>query len=124
MTTRRKLLIGVAASLLCTPAIVRVGSLMPVRGIILPIQRNYYGFLERLYVHCNLRTITELQNAGLSVHGIAPQMNRCGRKAINGETWDAQRVMYVIRRDEMIRREDAIRRAELVFGARHADPQL
>ena len=31
--------------------------------------------------------------------------------------------MHVIRRDEMIRREDAIRRAELVFGARHADPR-
>ena len=38
--------------------------------------------------------------------------------------WDAQRVMYVIRRDEMIRREDAIRRAELVFDARQADPQI
>ena len=86
---------------------------MPVRGIIFPTERHWFGFLERLYVHCNLRTITELQNAGLSMHGFATQMNRCGRKAINGEAWDAQRVMYVIRRDEMIRLEDAIRRAEL-----------
>jgi hypothetical protein len=31
MTTRRKLLIGAAASLLCAPTIVRVGSLMPAR---------------------------------------------------------------------------------------------
>ena len=38
--------------------------------------------------------------------------------------WHAQRVIYVIRRDEMIRREDAIRRAELAFGARHADPKI
>ncbi len=80
MTTRRKLLIGAAASLLCAPAIVRVGSLMPVRGIIFPTERYHFGFVERLYVHCHLRTITELQNAGLSVHGIAAQMKQMGQE--------------------------------------------
>ena len=45
-------------------------------------------------------------------------MNRRGSKTTNGDAWDPQRVMYVIKRDEMIRREDAIRRADLVFGAR------
>ena len=73
MITRRKLLIGAAASLLCAPAIVRIGSLMPVRGIIFPIQRNYYGFLERLFVHIYLPPIAELQNTGLSAHGIAAE---------------------------------------------------
>jgi len=33
--TRRGVLIGTAASLLCTPAIVRASSLMPVRGLIM-----------------------------------------------------------------------------------------
>jgi hypothetical protein len=33
---------------LCAPAIVRVGSLMPVRGIIFPTGRHYFGFVERL----------------------------------------------------------------------------
>ena len=57
-------------------------------------------------------------------HGIAAELNGRGRKTTNGDAWDAQRVMYVIRRDEMIRREDAIRRVELMFGAQHVDPQI
>ena len=56
--TRRSIFIGVAASLLCAPAIVRAASLMPVRSLILPIVqssrlsplgefycRNYYHYL-------------------------------------------------------------------------------
>jgi len=123
MTTRRKLFIGAAASLLWAPAIVRIESLMPVRGITFPGERHRYGFLERLLVHIYLRPITEMQNTGLSAHGIAAKLNSRGSTAINGDAWDAQRVMYVIRRDEMIRCEDAIRRAFL-FGAPHADPQI
>src|SRR5271169_2448575 len=123
MTTRRKLLIGAAASLLCAPAIVRVGSLMPLRGIIIPTDRHYFGFLERLFVHIYMPPIAKLQNTGLSAHGIAAELNRRGSKTTDGDAWDAQRVMSVIRRDEMIRREDAFPRAELVFGARHADPR-
>jgi hypothetical protein len=46
--TRRGVLIGTAASLLCTPAIVRASSLMPVRGLIMPIERPNAGFAERL----------------------------------------------------------------------------
>jgi len=46
--TRRKLLIGASASLLCAPAIVRASSLMAVRGVIVPVQTNYYGFVDRL----------------------------------------------------------------------------
>ena len=97
---------------------------MPVRGIIFPIQRNYYGFVERLFVHFYLPPIAKLQNTGLSALGVAAELNRRGSKTTNGDAWDAQHVMYVIGRDEMIRREDKIRRAELVFGARHADPQI
>jgi hypothetical protein len=58
LITRRSIFIG-AASILCAPAIVRVASLMPVRSLILPIERssrlsplgefycrNYYHYLD------------------------------------------------------------------------------
>jgi hypothetical protein len=38
--TRRSIFIGAAASLMCAPAIVPAASLMPVRGLILPIKRS------------------------------------------------------------------------------------
>ena len=95
---------------------------MPVRGIILPIDRHWFGSVERMYVFAYMPTITKLQNAGLTAHGIAAEFNR--RQPSYAAAWDAKRVMFVIGRDEMIRREDAIRRAELMFGARHADPQI
>ena len=38
--TRRSIFIGAAASLICAPAIVRAASLMPVRSLILPIERS------------------------------------------------------------------------------------
>ena len=107
---------------MCAPAIVRVGSLMPVRGIILPTERHWFGSVIRMYVFAKMPTITKLQNAGLTAYEIAAEFNR--RQPSYAAAWDAQRVMYVIERDEMIRREDAIRRAELVFAARHADPQI
>ena len=55
--TRRSIIVGAAASLICAPAIVRAASLMPVRGLILPIERplpigpQYAGFCERLIYH-------------------------------------------------------------------------
>ena len=77
---------------------------MPVRGIIFPTERNYYGFVERLFVHFYLPPIAKLQNTGLSANGIAAELNRGGSKTTDGRAWDAQRVMNVIGRDEMIRR--------------------
>ena len=50
MTTRRQFLIGISAALVSAPAIVRAGSLMKVRGIIMPIPGNYYGFCDRLWI--------------------------------------------------------------------------
>ena len=85
MATRRKFLIGAAASLLCAPAIVRVGSLMPLRGVIFPTDRHCFGFLDRLYVHIYLPRIAELQTTGLSAQGIAAEMNRRGGEATNGD---------------------------------------
>jgi hypothetical protein len=46
--TRRSILTGAAASLICAPAIVRAASLMPVRSLRLPITPKYAGFCERL----------------------------------------------------------------------------
>jgi hypothetical protein len=54
LITRRSIFIGAAASLIYAPAIVRAASLMPIRGLILPIEhplligRQYAGFCERL----------------------------------------------------------------------------
>ena len=49
--TRRSILIGAAASLICAPAIVRVTSLMPVRRLRAPIGPQYAGFVERLFYY-------------------------------------------------------------------------
>ena len=54
MTPRRKFLIGISAAVVSAPAIVRVGSLMPVRGIVMPVHKNYYqhyGFCDRLWLN-------------------------------------------------------------------------
>ncbi len=46
--TRRRILLGAAASLIYAPAIVWAGSLMPVRGLKVPSERPWAGFVERL----------------------------------------------------------------------------
>ena len=56
--TRRSILIGGAASLICAPAIVRAANLMPVRRLRGPIGPQYAGFCERLFyqsIDSNLR---------------------------------------------------------------------
>jgi hypothetical protein len=49
--TRRGIILGVAASLICAPAIVRVTNLMPVRRLPFPFGPQSAGFVERLYLH-------------------------------------------------------------------------
>ena len=49
--SRRGILIGAAASLVCAPSIVRATSLMPIKGVILPIDPivpRWAGYIERL----------------------------------------------------------------------------
>ena len=53
MTTRRQFLIGISAALASAPAIVPAQSLMSVRGIVIPLHQNYYGWCDRLAI--NLR---------------------------------------------------------------------
>jgi len=50
MTTRRKFLIGSSVALVSAPAVVGVGSLMSIRGIVTPLRKNYYGFSDRLWI--------------------------------------------------------------------------
>ena len=54
--TRRRIVIGAAASIICAPGVVRAASLMPVRGLLLPIEHpvrlNPYGeHCRRLYYY-------------------------------------------------------------------------
>jgi hypothetical protein len=46
--TRRGILIGATATLICAPAIVRATSLMPVRQLVLPPERISAGLCQRL----------------------------------------------------------------------------
>jgi hypothetical protein len=64
MITRRDYLIGISAVLVSTPAIVRPQSLMKIRGIIMPLQDNYYGFCDRLWIDSRYRS-GELRGPGL-----------------------------------------------------------
>jgi hypothetical protein len=50
LLTRRSI-IGIAAALICMPAIVRVTNLMPVRRLPFPYGPQYAGFVERLRFH-------------------------------------------------------------------------
>jgi hypothetical protein len=118
---RRHLLSGAAASLVVAPAVVRAANLMPVRGIIFPTERHYFGFVDRLYVHINLPTITELQKAGLSAYEIAAEMNILKRAAINGDAWNGQHVISILKRNELMRRQCQILRSFDALNARECN---
>jgi hypothetical protein len=109
MLLRRQFLMGVTATALCAPAIVRAESLMPIKGAVLLPDIRYFGFVDRLYVHINLPPILTLQQQGRTAHEIAATMKA---SAMNGRPWDAHAVMAVIERDRIIRRDDARRREE------------
>ena len=51
LITRRSILIGVAASLICAPAIVRATNLMPVRSLPLPSLNPLGEFYRRCFYH-------------------------------------------------------------------------
>ena len=75
MTTRRQFLIGISAALVSAPAIVRAGSLMKVRGIVMPLPKNYFGFCDRLAIDLRYkegllrgRTLTRMIEEGLLRH--------------------------------------------------------
>jgi len=70
--TRRSILIGAAASLICAPAIVRAASLMPVRG--LPLQFLNPEFLNRLgqfYRRCFYHSLDSDLRAGRAMSTVS-----------------------------------------------------
>jgi hypothetical protein len=83
MTTRRQFLIGISTALLSSPAIVRAGSLMQVRGIVMPLHQNCYGWCDRLAI--NLRYHSgELRGATRST---LPSAIRLGDLRRNTLSW-------------------------------------
>ncbi len=46
---RRKFFAGTGAIFVSAPAVVRAASLMKLRGVVMPLPRNYYGFVDRLW---------------------------------------------------------------------------
>jgi hypothetical protein len=72
LLTRRSIVIGAAASLICAPAIMRVTKLMPVRRLPLPFGPQYAGYVERLYLHAlesSLQTALRAGRANIELSG-------------------------------------------------------
>jgi hypothetical protein len=67
LITRRSILIGAAASLICAPAIVRVTNLMPVRRLPFPYGPQYAGFVDRLFLHSIESSLQDALRRGLTI---------------------------------------------------------
>jgi hypothetical protein len=66
--TRRNILIGAAASLICAPAIVRAASLMPVRGLPLQVLKpEFLNPLGQFYRRCFYHSLDSDLRAGRSM---------------------------------------------------------
>jgi len=77
---------------ICAPAIVRAASLMPVRALG-PIGPQYYGWVERVFIHGLTPHLSELSRAGMSPYGMAAELNRRKVSAVNGVPWEADSVI-------------------------------
>ena len=88
--TRRRFILAASASAICAPAIVRAASLMPVRAVG-PIGPQYYGWVERIFIHNLTPHLSELSRAGMSPYGIAAELNRRKVSAVNGVPWEGPR---------------------------------
>ena len=90
--TRRGFILAASASVICAPAIVRAASLMPVRALG-PIGPQYYGWVERVFIHGLTPHLSELSRAGMSPYGMAAELNRRKVSAVNGVPWEADSVI-------------------------------
>src|SRR4029453_4268327 len=116
--TRRSFLVTTPAGLIFAPPFVQATNLMPLRGIVLPLEHSYFGFVDRLYVYLQRSKISRLQNIGFSLHQVADELNKYRSTAMNGVPWNAQNVISVLKRDEQIKRADAflLKRRNLFVG--------
>ena len=89
--TRRRFILAASASVICAPVIVRAASLMPVRAVG-PIGPQYYGWVERTFIHGLTPHLSELIRAGMSAYGMAAELNRRKVSAVNGVPWEADSV--------------------------------
>ena len=104
MISRRQFLLGLAASALYSPAIVRASVLMPVRPLkIASPPAPAFGFGQRLYAHSFMKLITPGLEGNLSLAEVAANLNRRGFTAINGTKRDAAAVEHVVKLDFAIR---------------------
>jgi hypothetical protein len=85
MITRRNCLIGAAAtwtaSWVSAPNLVRAANLMAIRGTVMSIQPNYYGFCDRMWINQRYRSgelrgrlLLRLIDEGVLRHIPAPQL--------------------------------------------------
>src|SRR6202171_4629744 len=65
--TRRGIIIGAAASLICAPAIVRLTNLMPVRRLPFPYGPQYAGYVDRLFLHSIEGSLQACLRAGRTI---------------------------------------------------------
>src|SRR5437667_11277161 len=79
----RRFILAAFASVSCAPVIVRAASLMPVRAVG-PIGPQYYGWVERTFIHNLTPHPSELSRAGMSPYGIAAELTRRKVSAVNG----------------------------------------
>lgn len=95
--TRRTILIGAAASLICAPSVVRAASLMPIRGVIVPANQIYMGFVDRLRLHCMEQALRSGWNAerdGWTFGGISESHARACVGNARAQGWLPAREAY------------------------------
>jgi hypothetical protein len=88
--TRRNIFIGVAASLICAPAIVRTASLMPVRGLPLRcLNLEFLNPLGQFYRSCFYHSLDSDLRAGRAKGSVctmcAPGDQRKSRDSHRGQ---------------------------------------
>ena len=67
LLARRSIIIGAAASLICTPAIVLFTNLMPVRRLPFPYGPQYAGYVDRLFLHSIESSLKACLRAGRTI---------------------------------------------------------
>src|SRR5438270_463699 len=104
MLTRRRIFVGGVATVICAPAIVRAESLMPIRGLILPMERVHAGFVERLRFHWMEQLLKNGWTAerattfgGISENEARRQVTYARNPSADGRWWPRSRTSTTLR---------------------------